>query len=147
MKVLIIHHLEPMWEEGYNRIGRTTFEELQERFAQFLAENEFDRVILTRFEDYTAGPEDGYFEEFLQHVSEVRDYAYGWDKDCIEGNEERFCEGGTHSQYVLLDDWMLRLKGCDVTISGAFDGECVEDLEVALTHLEIPFRREQSLII
>lgn len=147
MKVFIIHHLEPMWNEGYNRMAGTTFEELQEKFCDFLRENSFDRVILTRFEDWRACPSEGYFQEFLEHVSAVHDYAYGWDRECMESDPSRFCEGGNHSEFVLVDDWMLKLRGCDVTIAGAFDGECVEDLEIALRHLEIEFRREESLII
>ncbi len=146
MRVLIIHHLEKCWESGYCGFG-LSFERLQEKFVEFLQENSFDRIILTRFEDWKATPEDGYFPEFLEFISEVRDYAYGWDKECTKGNEERFCVGGTHSDFVLIDDWMLKLRGCDVTISGAFDGECVEDLEIALSHLGIEYKREENLII
>ncbi len=123
MKVFIIHHLEPMWQDGYSNVGKTTFEELQERFVEFLAQNDFDHVILTRFEDWEADERDGYFYEFRRYVSAVHPYAYGWDKECMEGNEDRFCEGGNHSEYVLIDDWMIKLRGCDVTISGAFDGD------------------------
>ena len=58
-----------------------------------------------------------------------------------------YCEGGYHSEYVLLTDWMRDLKGHEVYISGSFDGECIDDLETALDFLEIPYNRIESLII
>lgn len=146
MKVLIIHHLEPMWSEGYEKFG-TTFERLQEKFIDFLSENSFDRVILTRFEDWGASVAEGYFPELLEHINVFHPYAYGWDNECAENDPERFCEGGSHSEAVLIDDWMLPLKRAAVTISGAFDGECIEDLEIALRHVGVNFTREESLIV
>jgi hypothetical protein len=149
VKVLIIHHLEPCWNSGYQSKGES-FESLQEKFIEFLNENSFTKVILTRFEDWTAKIEDGYFHEFLEKVSRVYDYAYGWEWEQFAEytpDEIEVCEGGNHSQCVLIADWMHELKGADVTISGAFDGECIEDLEIALNHLEIPFTREESLIL
>ncbi len=147
MKVLVIHHLEPMWGSGYSRFG-TTFDELQERFLEYLEENEYDKIILTRFEDWTAEPAHGYFPELLEKISAVHDYAYGWEAEERENDPERFCEGGSHSGAVLIDDWMIPLKkAAQVHISGAFDGECIEDLEIALRHLEINFKRIEKLIV
>jgi hypothetical protein len=147
VKVLVIHHLEPCWGSGYSRFG-TTFDELQEKFLDFLSENEFDRVILTRFEDWTAEPAHGYFPELLERISQVHDYGYGWERECMKENPDRFCEGGSHSEVVEIADWMIPLKkASQVHIAGAFDGECIEDLEIALRHLEIDFNRIEKLII
>jgi len=49
-KILIIHHLEEMWNSGYKKFGNTNFFDLEYRFFEFLSENNFDRVILTKFE-------------------------------------------------------------------------------------------------
>lgn len=146
MKVLIIHHLEPMWENGYQKFG-LTFERLQEKFLDFLSENVFDKIILTRFEEWGACPSEGYFPELLERINTFHSYAYGWEREEMEENPEMFCEGGNHSGAVLIEDWMRRLVSCDVTISGAFDGECVEDLEIALRHVGVDFKREESLIV
>lgn len=146
MKVLILHHVEPMWAQALKRFD-TSFEALQEKILDFLAENVFDKIILTRFEDWKACPSEGYFPELLDKVSNVHEYAYGWEREELEAHPDLFCEGGTHSGAVLLADWMIPLKRADVTIAGAFDGECIEDLEIALTHLGVKFGREESLIV
>jgi hypothetical protein len=140
-KTLIIHHLEPCWEDGYKRYG-TCFENLLERFAHHLEENHYDRIILTRFE---GGKLDDSHWPLFEYVDEVHEYAYGWEEQELLDWPDRFCVGGTHSEAVLLEDWM-KIDG-EVYISGAFDGECVEDLEIALRHLGIDFKRVEELIV
>lgn len=179
MKTLIIHHLEDCWEQGYKNRG-TSFSELCEKFGKYLTQNEFDKVILTRWENHEAHAEDYIYESdeledfdgeqypvqrsLTEFIHNVHTYCYGWDFDMIkneddeipEKNEngeyttehgETYCEGGSHSQIVLVDDWMKQLPKENVFISGAFDGECVEDLEIALTHLNIDYTRVSSLIV
>lgn len=142
MKTLIIHHLEPMWEQGYKKAG-TSFERLVEVFYDHLERNHYDKVILTRFEDHRINePEYEIIEPF---INQVETYAYGWEEAESVENPDRFCQGGCHSEVVLLEDWM-KING-QVFISGAFDGECIEDLEIALKHLEVKFNRIESLII
>lgn len=159
MKTLIIHHLEPMWEEGYKN-NSTSFNQLLELFNEHLEDNQYDRIILTRFEDFQVEPEIyGYFADL---VDKVYSYGYAWcrdmfdDEDILEQIDEGgivktdcgdYVEGGSHSELVLIDDWMYDLRGQEIYISGAFDGECIEDLEIALGALEIPFKRVSELIV
>ena len=56
-------------------------------------------------------------------------------------------EGGAHSEAVMIEDWMRELKGHNVTICGAFNGECIDDLETALRFLGVGFRKEKSLTV
>lgn len=142
MRTLIIHHLESIWESSYIKIGGITYEELVWKFREHLESENYDRVILTRFEENTLEPEHCIIEEF---IDEVYDYAYGWpDDETTQG--DNFCEGGSHSERVLLEEWMKNLKG-EIYISGAFNGECLEDLEIALQHLKIGYTRVSTLII
>ena len=73
-------------------------------------------------------------------IDTEKPYAYGWDSEIVEDIEdyeeanEMFVEGGQHSEYVLIEDWMHELKGNDVQLCGCFDGECIEDMEIALSH-------------
>lgn len=145
MKVLIIHHLETMWESGLLNKG-TSFEEQIELIFEHLEQEEYDKVILTRFEDWTLEPEHYLIANF---ISVVHPYAYGWEEDCFEGQEKGvdWIEGGNHSEAVLLEDWMKDLKGCEVKICGAFDGECIEDLEIALSACEVEYNRIDRLIV
>lgn len=141
-KTLIIHHLEPCWEDGYKKFG-TSFESLLARFADHLEQNHYDRIILTRFEDCEICPEE--YMPIYWYVDEVHEYAYGWEEEEMNEYPDRFCQGGNHSGAVLIENWM-NLSG-DVYISGAFDGECIEDLEIALSHVGVNFKRIEELIV
>jgi hypothetical protein len=148
MKVLIIHHLEMMWEPGYN--GKNTdFYTLARKTVQYIKRAKPDKVILTRFEDWQPGYEH-YESGLADYVTDWEEYGYGWDREMFDDSDEEgivWADGGHHSEVVLLTDWMRELKGHKVSISGAFDGECIEDLEYALNALNIPFKRVESLIV
>jgi len=140
---LIIHHLEPEWELGYRKAG-TSLEQLVARFYEHLERNHYDKVILTRSEDNLFHEPE--YAPIAQFIDQVETYSYGWEAAFVdETNEHRFCEGGSHSEVVLLEDWM-RIEG-KVFISGAFDSECIEDLEIALRYLNVDFERIESLIV
>lgn len=148
MRVLIIHHLEPMWESGHAQFG-DTFESLSERFVDHLLENEYDNVILTQFEHWEPQNEH-VLTGIAQFVNQWEEYSYGWHLDSFGDYAEPgidFCKGGYHSEAVALDPWLKNLKGSEVYISGAFDGECIDDLETALEFLKIPYHRIEDLIL
>ena len=146
MKVLIIHHLQSMWENSYKKYG-TSFEVLCMAFAEHLEENDYDKVILTQLENFE--PEYMHYQYGLHfHVNLWVEYGYGWTwDDTYHIEKDSWCYGGIHSDVVMVDNWMKDLIGCEVYISGAFDGECIEDLEIALEHLEIDYNRIEELII
>lgn len=152
-KVLIMHHVEPMWSDAMQKNHCLTFYDLQERLLLALEGHSFDRIILTRFEDYKLSPE--YYPEFACLIDDVYDYGYGWElndeyEDLGDGryhmHECFYCDGGIHSPVVLLADWMYELGGDDVTICGAFDGECIEDLEIALDFIGVSYTRWNEFI-
>jgi hypothetical protein len=167
MKVLIMHHVEPMWESSLVSVAHITFDEYLEDIADHVWKSNYDRVILTRFEDDTAEP-DVYWG-LTDYISEVHTYDYGWSLDMLtdelEGLEEleqlevyqndiykcsqgnKWVQGGNHSQIVWVADWMFGLRHDDVHICGAFDGECIEDLEIALKAAKVEFNRIESLIV
>ena len=151
-KVLIIHHLEEMWNSGYKKFGNTNFDELKERFYNFAFENNFDRIILTKFEfsSYPYIKSNKFWEEYQflgELITDCFEYQYGWDKESLIKSGTEFCDGGNHSEVVLIEDWMKQLSNDEVFISGAFNNECIEDLEIALGFLKIDFKRVESLII
>lgn len=152
MKILIIHHLEEIWNAGYKQIGNTNFDELKEKFYNFIFENNFDKVILTKFEfpSFPYFKNNKFWEEYQflgELITDCHEYQYSWDKESlIEANCE-FCDGGNHSEVVLIEDWMKELKDKEVFISGAFDNECIEDLEIALNYCNVNFKRIEELIV
>lgn len=161
MKVLIMHHVEPMWESSLSSIAGLTFDQYLENIADHVFVNDYDRVILTRFEDHKAEP--GIYWGLTDYISQVETYDYGWSLDMLEVSDledlepvgelykseygQLWCKGGNHSEIVWVADWMLELKHDDVYICGAFDGECIEDLEIALEAAEVKFNRIESLIV
>jgi hypothetical protein len=76
---------------------------------------------------------------------------YGWERKEVEGWGDRkegvdFVDGGSHSEVVLVDEWMHELEG-EIFLCGAFDGECIEDMEIALQGAGKEFERIEGLII
>lgn len=145
MKTIIIHHLQEMWNSGLQKMG-TSFDEMLEKTVEHLQENHYDNIIVTNFEanrdlDDAQWPLGNFYPT-------VHDYCYGWTKDMFEGYENDFTlvEGGIHSEVVLVEDWMKELEG-EIYLCGAFDGECIEDMEIALTGAEKEFKRIENLIV
>ena len=147
-RTLIIHHLESMWNNSFKKIAGKDFETISLELASALRRRKFDLVILTRFED--SRPEDGHFETGLAALVNVwEEYGYGWDLEesgQLELVGEEFAEGGSHSRHVLTPEWIKNLKGNKVTLCGAFDGECIEDMEIALKACQVKFDRWEKFI-
>lgn len=132
-----------MWEHGYKKQG-TSFEELEEKFAHYIRKCHPKRVVLTRFEDYQISYDD--YPNLINLVDDIYDYAYGWEPDMFNSPDE-YCEGGSHSTVVYVPEWIKKLSKKRVYLSGAFDGECIEDMEIALNHVRAKYTRVNSLII
>lgn len=146
MKVLIVHHLETVWESGFEMYGTSAHEQAQ-LLADYIEENDFDLFLFTRFEDNEL--EDLHFYYGFQNLNHrVFDYAYGWEQGSIEGQEGvHWAEGGSHSEIVWLPKWLKQMKGQDVHLCGAFDGECIEDIELAMDAIGIEYTRIEELIV
>lgn len=140
--ILILHHLEPIWESGYKRFN-TCFDELELKATQWIKRNRPDRVILTRFEEYRLCHNYNFLHEYVDHVY---DYAYGWEADMFQ-DESEYCEGGTHSEVVHVPQWIKELKGRTVKLAGAFRGECLEDMEIALNFVGAKIKFVNSLCV
>lgn len=145
--VLILHHLEPMWESGYKKLG-TSFDRMCEKVIDHLNDHRYKQLILTRFEDSKL--DQRHYEAGLADVGmmiDVFEYGYGWDAAQLVMDPENFVEGGYHSEAVLIADWLRHLPKSGVYLAGAFDGECIEDMEIALSALRIKFHRVEDLIV
>lgn len=146
MKTIIIHHLQEMWNDGLERYG-TSFEIELEKVLEHLNEVDYDKVIVTNFEAGFDLEDSQYPLKAFNPV--IYDYCYGWEREQVEDygyiENKDYCEGGMHSEVVLIDGWMHDLQG-EIFICGAFDGECIEDLEIALEGANKPFNRLNHLI-
>ena len=145
MATLIIHHLETVWECGYRKLG-TSMVDLCLKIREHIEDFDYDKVILTRFEDDEL-QDDHYETGLADYIDRVEIYGYGWgDEDRANSGHDNWTEGGAHSKYVYLAEWMKELDG-DIHICGAFDFECIEDLQIALRALDKKFSRLEDLIV
>lgn len=151
MKVLILHHVESMWAANMWSHRQVIYEHYLEQVKEHIDESEYDRVHLNMFEGYQLEPEH---YPIAEDVTQVNTYGYGLTADMFDpeggpglGEGVDYCEGGVHSEVVELQDWMHGLLGHEVYIAGAFDGECIEDLEIALTYVGVDYSRVEALII
>lgn len=146
MRILILHHVETCWADTMFRHFGVDFDDYLQKVQNHLDDTCYDKVILNRFEGVELEPEHWFLASENYQVNE---YAYGWEVDMFDADREGvdFCPGGDHSQVVQLDDWMRWLKDHEVHVAGAFDGECIEDLEIALNYLEVEFNRVEHLIV
>jgi len=148
MKTIIIHHLQSIWDEGLIGMG-TDFETEIYKVCEHLNKVEYDRIIVTNFEANLSLDEDKLI--LSDFYPEVHDYMYGWERKEVEEWKDHkegvdFCQGGQHSEVVLTPEWMRKLEG-EIYICGAFDGECIEDLECALEGCGKNFERLNHLIV
>lgn len=171
VSVLIVHHLEPHWEPDYKKYSSNLwdFYTLCEATAKHIRRKKYDHVILTQFQHTPLTDHPAYYPLFNK-IHAQYEYGYGWDvydtaqdpspenidklydrleRDghLIDWNGTIWARGGAHSEVVLIDNWMQALPKRDVSICGAFDGSCVEDLEHALQFLKIEYNRVEELII
>lgn len=143
-KILLIHHLEPCWNVSMQKYG-TSFKREERRAAAWIRKNKPDRVILTRFEHYRIDSDD--YPNLIRLVDNVEEYGYGWSDDIAGLDHSEFVAGGTHSQYVWVPNWIRQLKGNIVRVFGAFRGECLEDIEIALTAAKVNHKFVNSMCI
>ena len=144
--ILIIHHLESMWDRSLLKLSGKGFFDWASELAEELSNgHSYSKIILTQFENFE--PEDGHFETGLEgFVNDWHDYAYGWEHVPI-GQEGDYTEGGSHSPFVYLPEWLKEFKGRDVKLCGAFDGECIEDMEIALKAVGASVERWEKFIV
>lgn len=150
MKILLLHHLESMWEEGLKKFD-TSFEAEAEKIRHYINHNDFDEVVLVRFEEFELG--DEHYQAGLHDlINRVETYSFGWVREETEerdpdGEGVRWADGCSHSEVVMLDDWIKDLKGHDVTLTGAFENECIATVEAAMDNCDVEYEREEGLIV
>jgi hypothetical protein len=154
MKVLWIHHLQEMWDEGYRRLG-TSYESLIYKTAEHIKKGDYDKIILTQFKNlepeemhsvlidsaYEAGVDIDFIE-----------YGYGWTKE--DFSEEELTSGDlisgtryfhTENDVIPIYEFQKKLVGSVVSLCGAFKGECLLDAQTVLKHFKIKYKTIQSL--
>lgn len=164
-KVLIIHHLERIWKDGYSMFG-TSFETELEKVLRHLKRAKYDRIILTQFEPVRNLWDDPDFWELAEYIDQHHEYGYGWDEYCFKSSKlddsimekldsgeiieleyEKICKGGNHSAILIVPKWIEELNGWDISLCGAFRHECLEDMTTLLSTLGYSYKLVEKLIV
>jgi hypothetical protein len=171
MNVLLAHHLQPYWQDGLAKFGTDIYAEC-EKVSDYLSDSEIDKLIFTQFE-YDKGEQshDAYMPIFQVCEDkgiriEWHEYGYAWelesfdfhdysaalekieDGEIVEDNHGQcLALGGNHSSVVLIEDWQRQLAQHTVYLCGAFDGECIEDMQLALYAVNCKYKRLNHLIV
>lgn len=165
MNVLLLQHFESYWEGPLRDLHNTSFEECMNNVLDFVASrDDIDKIIITLFEDYELNHE----YEKLQRLCDKKDieieahtYGYAWYKD-PDPEETAYPEStrnidwcpGTRDHHgeedvIEITEWQKELKSldCKVFLGGAFEHECLKDMEAALDTLEVNYERVEGLIV
>lgn len=143
MKILILHHIEPMWENSFRHWPEDYFLLIGEH----LEEEHYDKVILTTLE-YTGG------YDAIKHLWDTEEeWSYAWEDpakypEWYSGSNidmEDMIPASGH-EFAYLYPWIKELSGNDIHLAGGGEGECLQDLIDSLDHLEIPYKKIYNLI-
>ena len=154
---MIIHHFDDMFSSGLESFN-TDLDELSEKMIDFIIKNseKIDRVILTTFEENEL---THHKQRLIKEVVENLDiefdhiiYGYGWYRD--SEIDEDLCESfplddfgktwihatrdssDSEKDVLMVEDWHYELKNKNVVLTGAFHGECLDDLNTVLEHCD-----------
>lgn len=177
-KVLICHHVQPMWFKEFKPIDKYRY---IEQLMDHLDSESYDRVIITYFDGENIHSDDDFYELY-SHADMIYEYGYCWYGDSLIDYDElresmsdeewdnwyydpddlpdeleaygqlfvrnRFTTKWNDGAYSLIDDWMKQLCFEDeIFLCGMHDGECVSDMETALTYLKLPYIRLEQFIL
>ena len=140
--VLIIHHVEPIWKNGF----KMEEDEYIEAIVNHVSENEYDKVIITSFEG-------DYYPELKRISDSLEDWTYGWEDPEEQPAWYEICKidpndiiRASGHEFTYVYPWIKELVGCEVTLMGGAQYECLADLCDSLHHLSIPYTKVKELI-
>lgn len=167
-KCLVMHHFESEWNPSLAKFD-TSFDKLNEQFLDYLENNNFEKIIITSFYHFEPQYEHYDIISFCENNNiefEFINYGYGWyrdpdrhDEDIDEENQEfplsqegikwiRSEREHHDENYVLIiDDFHYELKNYDVTLTGAFEGECVLDMEAVFNSIGVNYEKIDELVV
>jgi hypothetical protein len=158
MNILILHHFSDYWSDGMAS-HKTSYEDELEKVIDYLRNEKIHKIILPLYEsnvllDCHKKLSDVCCEENIE--IDIHSYGYNWKKDHVEFCKDEdlgitWCQGQREdhgdNDVVLIANWMHDLKGNNIIIAGSFEGECVNDLETALSSAGINYKKESTLVV
>ena len=147
MKILVLHHVEKMWQNSI------PFDFVEKVIEHIEGEN-YDYIIASTFEDYQS---TGY-DELDYYINKIENWSYAW---IVKGYGETkkkhivkefglpkkdIIRVSSQHEFAYCYDWIKKLKGNEIFVAGGCRYECLLDLEETLEHLDIPYTTIQELV-
>lgn len=136
MKILIIVHLEPMFQETAGSLDNLAHE-------VYLHSQNFDRVINVTCEGILGWPSREHDEESFALLKSFEQREWIWGFDPEQYQDDPYWEEGkqyiatTGHSYSEIVDWMRELpKDADYSLVGGGRNECLQDIYDIWNHLE-----------
>ena len=117
MKILIVHHVEPMWAQSFD----LPHDVYVDKIVEHIQEESYDKVIMTTLEG-------GAYHWLEQHCDDHQWWSYAWedpenDPEVYTDNDidpEDIIQASGH-EFTYLYPWIKDLVGADVSVCGGFD--------------------------
>lgn len=155
-ETLIIHHVEPMWEAGFDRAYLLGV-------IRHLRASSYDRVIFSTIEeshpDHLVGLSNWFGEEFARIAEALRGHrvtnvpwTFSWDGTIPDlANryglpEADFFELERGDGIGYLYPWMRALPRTGVRLAGGYRWECLAGLMEGLDRIGIKYRAIEHLV-
>jgi len=158
-KILILHHFEPYWDKSSKEFN-TSFEEEMSKILDFVYYvDSISNIIITRFEESQLDHDYYLLQELCLSKGiklECRQYGYGFirqeESEYIESDlNKTWCQGNRDyhgdDDVLILEDWHHKLKGEDVLLAGAFEDECLNDMEAILISVDANYKKLDDLSV
>lgn len=153
---LILHHFESHWNHGLSKFD-LTIEQMSDQIIDFLTHKnpEINNIIITRFEGIDFEPEHEKLIKFSEDKGiniRVEEYAYSYYEESFRPNEYEFVkptrDNSDEDNVLPVMEWQKDLKKHNsVFLAGAFEGECVRDVEDILEHVGAKFKKMDELVV
>jgi len=159
LNTLILHHFESHWSDGLAKFS-LDMEKMSDQIIDFLSEKRTDinNIIITRFEGIGYEPEHTKLREYAkEHDIQIRieEYSYSYYPDNFTDNQLKTLvtvkptrDNSDEDNILPVDDWQKELKDHkSVSLAGAFEGECVQDMEDILLHVRGDYNKIDELVV
>lgn len=153
---LILHHFESHWNHGLSKFG-LSIENMSDQIIDFLSNKrpDINNIIITRFEGIDFELEHAKIQQFAEDKNieiRIEEYAYSYYRESFPNSDYDLIiptrDNSDPDNVLPVMDWQKELKEHkSVILAGAFEGECVRDMEDILLYTRGDFEKIDELVV
>lgn len=144
-QILIVHHVEPMWERAFDgaflhRVERHLRRSYYERTIFTTLEGE-KPCNLSKYTDLYGWRFDSIADALKSHNLQVEDWMYGFAKGEHPDTDKDLIPVTTPHEWAYVYDWIKQLRPWSgrIKLIGGHRHECLADLEQTFDSLHIKY--------